>query len=100
MSAAGYSVTTTMNQEDVLRNCNLIVTTTPATTPVLHWLDDIKHGIHITAVGSDTVDKQELDFATMNRADRIVADSISQCLLRGEIHQALDPGVIERNEIT
>ena len=100
MSATGYSVTTTMNQEDVLRNCNLIVTTTPATKPVLHWLDDIKHGIHITAVGSDTVDKQELDFATMRRADRIVADSISQCLIRGEIHQALDRGVIERNEIT
>ena len=100
MSRRGYSVTATLNQEEVLRNCNLIVTTTPATEPVLSWLDDIKHGVHITAVGSDTKHKQELDFATMRRADRVVADSISQCLLRGEIHQALKNGIIQQSEIT
>jgi len=99
MSEAGYAVRTTMNQEDVLRNCNLIVTTTPSTVPVLNWFDDIDHGVHITAVGSDTVHKQELDFATMRRADRVFADSISQCLLRGEIHQALTDDVIQQSEI-
>lgn len=100
MATAGYLVTTTMNQEDVLRNCNLIVTTTPATTPVLRWLDDINHGVHITAVGSDTVHKQELDAATMRRADRVVADSIPQCLIRGEIHQALKNGIIEQSDVS
>lgn len=99
MSAAGYSVTTTMNQEDVLHNCNLIVTTTTATTPVVRWLDDINHGVHITAMGSDTVHKQELDLATMKRANCVVADSISQCLVRGEIHHALKNDVINESDI-
>ncbi len=99
MSEAGYTVKTTMNQKDVLRNCNLIVTTTPTTVPLLSWFDDIEHGVHITAVGSDTAHKQELDFAIMCRADRVVADSISQCLLRGEIYQALKNDAIQQSEI-
>ena len=55
--------------------------------------------MHITAVGSDTENKQELDLQLMRRADLIVADSISQCLTRGEIHQALKRDAIQENEI-
>lgn len=99
MTAAGYSLTTTLDPAEVLRRCNLIVTTTPATEPILHWLDDIDHGLHITAIGSDTEHKQELDLQTMRRADLVVADSISQCLTRGEIHHALKHGVIQESEI-
>jgi len=33
------------------------------------------------------------------KADIVVADSISQCLLRGEIHQALKAGVLEKERI-
>lgn len=99
MTAAGYSLTTTLDPAEVLRQCNLVVTTTPATEPILHWLDDIDHGLHITAMGSDTAHKQELDLQTMQRADLVVADSISQCLTRGEIHHALKHGVIQESEI-
>lgn len=99
MSTLGFSVTTTLDAADVMRECNLVVTTTPATEPVLHWLDDADHGMHITAVGSDTENKQELDLQLMRRADLIVADSISQCLTRGEIHQALKHDAIQKNKI-
>ena len=99
VSALGFSVVTTLDAMKVMRECNLIVTTTPATEPVLHWLDEVDHGVHITAVGSDTAEKQELDSSLMQRADLIVADSISQCLTRGEIHQALKHGAIQENEI-
>jgi ornithine cyclodeaminase len=50
-------------------------------------------------VGSDTPHKQELDLQTMQHADLVVADSISQCLTRGEIHHALKHGVIQESEI-
>jgi ornithine cyclodeaminase len=96
MSGAGYDVDTTLDAADVMKSCNLIVTTTPATTPLLHAAD-LRPGTHITAVGSDTPHKQELDAAALARADVVVADSIEQCLVRGEIHKAIEAGAITRD---
>jgi ornithine cyclodeaminase len=59
----------------------------------------IRKGTHITAMGSDTPGKIELDPRILQKADIIVADSISQCLLRGEIHQALKAGLLEKERI-
>ena len=98
MSAHGFSVSTTLDTAAVLRDCNLIVTTTPATEPILHW-QGLDHGVHITAVGSDTAEKQELDPRFLQHADLIVADSIVQCLTRGEIHRALEHAVIRQDQI-
>ena len=93
MEAEGYSVDVTMDTGDVAAECNLIVTTTPSTTPLLA-ADQIRKGTHITAVGSDTPEKQELDSAILKKADVVVADSIAQCLERGEIARAIQGGVI------
>ena len=54
----------------------------------------------ITAVGSDTPHKQELDSAILARADVIVADSIAQCLERGEIHKATESGHIGKARLS
>jgi ornithine cyclodeaminase len=59
----------------------------------------LRPGTHITAVGSDTAQKHELDPAILGQADLLVADSIKQCLVRGEIHQALKAGVIEESDV-
>jgi ornithine cyclodeaminase len=93
MTAKGYRVTTTRDPAEVGRRCNLIVMATPATAPLL-MTTQIRRGTHITAVGSDTSDKQELDPAILAAADIVVADSLSQCRERGEIHQALKAGAI------
>jgi ornithine cyclodeaminase len=61
--------------------------------------DKVRKGTHITAMGSDTPEKNELDPRILQEADIVVADSISQCLLRGEIHQALKAGVLEKERI-
>lgn len=98
LTAKGFEVETTLEAEDVAAGCDLIVTTTPSTVPLLR-ADQIRPGTHITAVGSDTAEKQELEAAILGRADRVVADSISQCLVRGEIHHALSAGVIEEAEL-
>ncbi len=98
MELVGYNVRTTLKAEDIAANCNLIVTATPSKSPLLS-ADLIRQGTHITAMGSDTPEKNELDPRILQKADIIVADSISQCLLRGEIHQALKAGVLEKERI-
>ncbi len=94
----GYNIRTTLKTEDILAHCNLIVTATPSKSPLLSAAL-IRRGTHITAMGSDTPEKNELDPRILQKADIVVADSISQCLLRGEIHQALKAGVLEKERI-
>jgi ornithine cyclodeaminase len=93
MGSRGFEVETTSDAAAILKACNLVITATPSKKPLLRAAD-LRPGTHITAVGSDTPDKQELDSEILARADVIVADSLSQCLLRGEIHKALESGRI------
>jgi ornithine cyclodeaminase len=98
MEPSAYNIRTTLRAEDVAANCNLIVTATPSKTPLLP-ADLIRKGTHITAMGSDTPEKNELDPRILQTADIVVADSISQCLARGEIYQALKASVLEKDRI-
>jgi len=98
MERHGFSVATTRDAGDVASSCNLIVTATPSRKPLL-TADMIRPGTHITAMGSDTESKQELDPAILAKADIVVADSISQCLQRGEISRAIAAGLLEKEKI-
>ena len=98
MEAKGFRVRTTLDGEEVAANCNLIVTATPSCKPLLAAAQ-IRKGTHITAMGSDTPDKQELDPAILGKADRVVVDSISQSLLRGEVCHALQAGTIRKDAV-
>ncbi len=98
MERPGLRVRTTLRAEEVAAAANLIVTCTPSTKPLLEagW---IRPGTHITAVGSDTALKQELDPAILARADRVVVDSLSQSELRGEVFRAVGAGVLGRDRL-
>lgn len=98
MELLGFMIGTTLDTEDIASSCNLIVTCTPSTKPLL-WTNQIKTGTHITAMGSDTPEKQELDSAILKKADRLIVDSLSQCLLRGESFHALRAGLIKKNDL-
>lgn len=98
MEREGFRIRTTLNTGDVAASCNLIVTATPSASPLL-LADQIQKGIHITAMGSDTPGKNELDPKILQKADIVVADSICQCLLRGEIHHAIKSGVLKQESI-
>ncbi len=98
MRPKGFNLEGTGNASQILETCNLIVTNTPAEAPLL-FAADLKPGTHITAVGSDTSSKQELDPQILGKADIVVADSISQCLERGEIHKALEAKAITKDSI-
>ncbi len=98
MEAKGYSVKGTLEAEEIAANCNLIVTATPAKKPLLQ-ADQIRPGTHITAMGSDTPEKNELDPMILQKADLVVADSLSQSELRGEISKALKAGTIKMDQV-
>lgn len=98
MQDHGFDIETTMNISDIPNTCNLIVTTTPSHQPLILG-HDLQAGTHITAIGSDTPDKQELEPAILERADLVVADSIEQCMQRGEIYKAIEARIIRKDTL-
>ncbi|MFC1574562.1 ornithine cyclodeaminase family protein [Gemmatimonadota bacterium] len=97
MSRHGLTIQTTLTSDEIAATCNLIVTATPSHIPLLR-ADQIREGTHITAMGSDTREKNELDPAILGKADLVVADSIEQCRVRGEIYHALTAGVLREGD--
>jgi len=98
MTNQGYNVKTTMDSKEVTEACNLIVTCTAARTPII-TADQITEGTHITAMGSDTPVKQELDAKILQKADRVVADSIDQVLTRGECYHAFKANLLSKEKL-
>jgi ectoine utilization protein EutC len=89
----GIEVQVVESAEQVVRNSDLVITTTPAKEPIIK-ADWLHPGIHITAMGSDAEHKQELEAEVLARADMLVCDTIAQCSRLGELHHALDRGVL------
>jgi ornithine cyclodeaminase len=98
MSLHGFHIQTTMDTGHIAQSCNLIVTATPSRVPLLQ-ADQIQPGTHITAMGSDTSEKQELDSKILAKADIVVSDSIDQSRQRGEVYQARRAGDLDDNRI-
>ncbi len=98
MAEWGFNIETTTDSQKIVENCNYIVTTTPAKSPILH-ADGLKNGTHITAMGADTLGKQELDTGIISKATVIVADSIQQCVEHGEVHKAMQAGLLNESKI-
>tara|TARA_B100000795_G_scaffold269317_1_gene258355 strand:+ start:2607 stop:3557 length:951 start_codon:yes stop_codon:yes gene_type:complete len=95
---ADFNVHIAKTTSELAKQCNLIVTTTPSELALLK-ADDIQKGTHITAVGSDTEQKQELESKILKKADIVIADSIPQSKNRGEIYRAVTDGEISGKKI-
>jgi ornithine cyclodeaminase len=90
----GLQVTAAATLEELVVQCNLIVTTTSASSPLIR-ADQVQPGTHITALGSDDHGKQELEATLLARADIVVADSVAQCVDHGECLPAVQAGILE-----
>lgn len=75
----------------LVRDSQLVVTTTPAREPVLRsaWLHP---GLHITAMGSDQAGKNEIEPAAVSAATLFVCDRVSQSEKVGELRSARAAG--------
>jgi len=89
----GVDVVPMDSVEAVIRESDIVVTTTPSKTPYLlaEWLHP---GLHITAIGADAEEKQELYADSLGYADLLVCDRRSQVFRLGEFHHGLEAGVI------
>ena len=76
----------------LVRESQLVVTTTPARAPVIRaeWLHP---GLHVTAMGADQPGKNEIDPAALVAADLYVCDRASQAETSGELEAALAAGL-------
>jgi ornithine cyclodeaminase len=72
---------------EVAAETRLIVTTTPSRTPLLS-AGDIRPGTMVSAVGSDSPGKQELDPEILRKATFLLVDSLAQCERLGELQHA------------
>ncbi|HWL12014.1 MAG TPA: cyclodeaminase [Ureibacillus sp.] len=89
----GKKVIIAKSVEQVVKESEIVITTTPSTTPLLkaEWLHP---GLHITAMGSDAEHKQELDAKIFEQVDLIVCDVKSQVFRLGELHHAIEQNII------
>ena len=98
VQAWGLEIEAAPALDDLVSQCNLIVTATSARSPLIR-ADQVQPGTHITAMGSDDHGKQELEAEVLGKADVVVADSISQCVDHGECCYAVQGGHIVENSI-
>lgn len=84
--------------EDCVTSSQVVVTTTPSREPLIRaeWLHP---GLHITAMGSDAEQKNELAPEVLSKADVYVCDRQSQCSSLGELHHAVAAGAIAADRV-
>jgi ectoine utilization protein EutC len=95
----GVEVVQAASAEEVVRNSDTVTSSTPSHEPFIRseWLHE---GQHLTAMGADAEHKQELFPDVLGRADLVVCDRRSQCVRLGELHHALEAGVLtEASEV-
>ncbi|GEK47620.1 cyclodeaminase [Bisbaumannia pacifica] len=68
-------------------SADIVITTTPSRRPILH-AGELPEGVHITAMGSDSPGKRELDESVLHLAGAFVCDTRAQSETNGEL-QAL-----------
>lgn len=80
-----------------VRRSDVCVTCTPARK---HFLkaDDVPSGMFLAAVGADSPEKQEID-PRLLRGNTVVVDLLEQCAEVGELHHALQEGIITRHDV-
>ncbi len=90
-------ITEKFDLENVVKSSDIIMTATPTQTPLIkaEWLSP---GTHISAMGADISEKQELDSEIL-KISKIVVDDIEQSINVGECEIPIRDGVIEKSHI-
>jgi ornithine cyclodeaminase len=79
-----------------LKHADIAITTTPSREPLIH-ARDLHPGLHITAMGSDAEHKNELAPDVFDAA-RYICDRIQQTRVLGELHHAIEAGVVKADK--
>lgn len=84
--------------EHAVRDHRVIVTATASTTPLIKaaW---VTPGMHITSVGTGSPEKIELEPGVLLKADKLIADRVSQTERYGNLHHAVAAGTVTRAKV-
>lgn len=93
----GIEVAPIASPAEGLATSDVCVTCTPSHKPFL-MRGQVRSGTFVAAVGADSPDKQELDPDLM-AAGVVVTDVLEQCASIGDLHHALDAGVMSRDSV-
>ncbi|MFS0646089.1 ornithine cyclodeaminase family protein [Siminovitchia sp. 179-K 8D1 HS] len=86
------------NQEEILKEAELIITTSTSVNPVLPYIEDIDlSGKHFAGSGAFKANMQEIPDYIVKRADYISVDSYAAFLECGEMKTAKSLGYDENN---
>src|SRR5208282_5323623 len=93
----GIDVRPAESIEQVVKNSDIVVTTTQSTSPIIkaEWL---KPGLHINIIGADDAPKIEVEGAALKRADKLVI-SAKDCFLAGQFRKPIEQGIISENDV-
>lgn len=80
--------------ETACRAADVIVTATNSREPIVA-ADWVRPGTHLSCMGSDLGEKIECEMTLLPRC-RIFADQVEHAILRGEVSQAVDDGLLPK----
>jgi alanine dehydrogenase len=76
---------------------DICVTCTPSREPFLKR-EYVSRGTFVAAVGADSEGKQELE-PELLKSSKVVVDLLEQCAAIGELHHAIEKGLITRSDV-
>src|SRR6185503_9521282 len=79
------------------RDSDIVVTTTSAKKAFLGH-DHVSSGAFVAAVGADNEHKQEIEVDLL-RTSVVIPDDLEQCAAIGDLHHALEAGVVTRRDV-
>ena len=88
----GFEVTASTDAAAAVASADIVVTTTPATEPVIR-ADWLRPGQLVIAMGSDQEHKGELAPECLAKATLYLPDAQAQCAIKGELRSAIDAGI-------
>ena len=78
-----------------MESADICVTCTPSR---VFLLDGVEPGTFVAGVGVDSERKRELSPPLLARS-KVVVDVLAQCMLMGDLHHAIDAGVMTTNDV-
>ena len=89
----GLSVRVAESVTQALAAADVAVSATPSSQPLVQAAD-LHPGLHLTAMGSDAEHKNEVAPEVFASLSAYVCDRLSQVRVLGELHHAIDAGVV------
>jgi ornithine cyclodeaminase/alanine dehydrogenase-like protein (mu-crystallin family) len=97
MRELGLQARRASDLRSAVRSADIVVTVTTSTRPLL-GLADVGPGTFVAGVGADNPAKHELA-PDLLQASRVVVDSLAQASTMGDLHHAIEAGVMRAEDV-